>query len=198
MKDEFAQSAAENSSGVVESQVFDAGQELRQVTGDPQEVPERLERVEAALGLVLDHLQSMTEGTQILEVEHSRSMLSSIALGISAVALIALWSIATLYPDIATGILRFTIGMSVMFLAAVVDLASASILRRAVGRAMLDKDPSRLVLGQGPWYRPLMPGYWSRIKREVPDFFHHQLARYSALAIYLVALAFLIWAAVLL
>ncbi|MCL0076743.1 hypothetical protein M1O12_01775 [Dehalococcoidia bacterium] len=191
MKDEFTESAAENTSPPVESQLFGIGQE-------PQQVAERLGRMEAALELVLDHLQSQTEGTQILEIEHSHSMLSSIALGISAVSLIALWSIATIYPDIATGILRFTIGMSLIFLAAVVDLASASILRRAVGRAMLAKDPSRLVFGRGPWYRPFLPGYWARIKREVPDFFHHQIARYSALAIYLVALAFLIWAAVLL
>ncbi|MCL0065482.1 hypothetical protein M1N79_01140 [Dehalococcoidia bacterium] len=181
------QSSAEDTSPPVESQVSNTGQE-------PQQLAERLGRMEAALELVLDHLQSQTEGTQILETQHSHSMLSSIALGFSAVALIALFTIATIYPDFATGILRFTIGMAVMFLAAVVDLTSASLLRRAVVRAMLAKDPSRLVFGRGHWYRPLMPGYWSRIKREVPDFFHHQLARYSALVIYVIALAFLIWA----
>ncbi len=198
MKDEFTESATENTSGPVDTQVSDTGQQPRQGAGNPQEVTERLGRVEAALGMVLDHLQALTEGTQILEVEHSRSMLSSIALGFSAVALIALWSIAIIYPDIATGMIRFNIGMALIFLAAVVDLASASILRRAVGKAMLNKDPSRLVLGQGPWYRPLLPGYWARIRREVPDFFHHQIARYSALLIYLIALAFLIWATILL
>jgi len=149
MKDESTESAAENTSPPVESQLFGTGQEPQQVAEQP-------------------------------------------------VSLIALWSIATIYPDIATGIVRFTIGMSLIFLAAVVDLTSASLLRRTVGRAMLAKDPSRLVLGRGPWYRPFLPGYWARIKREVPDFFHHQLLRYSALAMYLVALAFLIWAVVLL
>ena len=195
MEDEFT----ENSKGITppsaESRASDTENDKAPDTpGESQEVPERLERVEAALRLVLDHLQTVTKGTEILEAEHSRSILSSIALGISAVALLALWSIAILYPDIATDILRFSIGMSLLFLAAVVDLASAPLLRKAVNRAVLEKDPSRLILGQGYWYRFLLFGYWARIKSESPNFFSYQVVRCSAFVIYLVAGAFLIWA----
>jgi hypothetical protein len=197
MKDEFTERATEKPSAPVASQVSGIRQGTKQVEEGPQEIPERLVRVEAALGLVLDHLQALTEGTQILESQHSRSMLASIALGFSAVALLALWSLATVHVDHAIGILRFTIGMSLMFMAAMVDLASASLLRKAVGRAMLDKDPSHLVLRQGPWHRALTPGYWATLRRKVPGFFNYQIARCSALLIYLIALGFLIWAMIL-
>ena len=188
MEDDLTQSSAGKTSSPSEGQFSDAEQVSQQVT-------ERLERMEAALDLMLNHLQSQTEGSQMLEAEHSHSMLSSIAIGISAVALIALFTLAAIHYEHAAGIIRFTIGMSLMFLAAVVDLASASLLRRAVSRAVLVKDPSRLIfVGRGPWYRPLMPRYWSTIKREAPDFFHHQLVRYSSFLIYVIALSFLIWA----
>ena len=159
-----------------------------------QDVPERLERVEAALGLVLDHLQTVTKGTEIIDAEHTRSLLSSIALGISAVALIALWSIAISLPDIAADILRFSIGMSLLFLAAVVDLASVPFLRKAINRATLEKDPSRLLLGQDSWYRVFSLNYWKEIKKDSSDFYHYQLVRCFALLFYLLAGAFLIWA----
>jgi len=187
MGDEFAQKSQEHITPSIEPQPL-------ATKLDPQQVAERLGRMEAALNLVLDHLQSQTEGTQMLESQHSHSMLSSIALGFSAVALIALFTIATIYPVFATGVLRFAVGMAVMFLAAVFDLISASLLRRAVTRAMMAKDPSRLVFERGQWFHLFTPSYWARLRREVPDFYHHQVARYLSLAIYITALAFLIWA----
>ena len=69
------------------------------VAGDPKGTADRLERVEAALGLLADHLQTSTKGSEILESEHSRSLLSSIAFGFSAIALIAMWSVDLAIED---------------------------------------------------------------------------------------------------
>ncbi|MDY6911624.1 MAG: hypothetical protein SVM79_04625, partial [Chloroflexota bacterium] len=135
-----------------------------------------------------------TRGTEILEAEHSRSLLSSIALGFSAIALIALWSIDLARDDIDIDLIRFTIGMSLLLLASVVDLFSSSLLRRAVHQSVLEKEPSSLSSWQGQWYRFFSPGYWATIKRETPKFYRYQSVRSLAFAIYLLAGAFLIWA----
>lgn len=161
-----------------------------------QDVNERIQRVEASLKLVLDHLQTMTRGGEILEMEYSRSVLSSIALGISAVSIIALWSISLLAPERAADIVRFTIGMSFLFLASVVDLAAAPLLRRAINRAIAEQDQSLLDVRKGGWYRWFFPRYWSTLKRTSNVIFYHEIVRRSAFALYIVALGFLIWAAV--
>lgn len=168
--------------------------ESRKAEGNPD--ADRLERVEAALALLADHLQTSTKGSEILEAEHSRSLLSSIALGFSAIALIAIWSIDLARDDVDVDLVRFTIGMSLLLLASAVDLLSASLLRKAVHRAILEKEPSQLVLwhGQGHWNRFLKSSYWATIKDQSPEFYRHQLMRHSALAIYILAGVFLIWA----
>ncbi|MFP3975018.1 MAG: hypothetical protein ACLFVK_02210 [Dehalococcoidia bacterium] len=161
-----------------------------------QDVNERVQRVEASLKLVLDHLQTMTRGGEILEIEYSRSVLSSIALGISAVSIIALWSISVLAPERAIDILRFTLGMSLLFLASVVDLAAAPLLRRAINRAIAEQNPSLLTVRKGGWYRWLFPKYWATLKKTSNVIFYHEIVRRSAFVLYVVALGFLIWAAV--
>lgn len=160
----------------------------------PESPQERLERVEAALGLVLDHMKTATKGSEILEAEHTRNLLSSIALGLSSVALLALWSIALAREDIELNLMRFTVGMALLLLASVTDLASAPLLRRAVSRAILEKDPSRLVLSRRTWKSWFEGGYWAQIRRESRDFYHHQLARSAGLVVYIVSGGFLIWA----
>jgi len=155
---------------------------------------ERLERVEAALGLVLEHMKTSIKGSEVLEAEHTRTILSSIALGLSSVSLLALWSIALAREDIELNLMRFTVGMALLLLAAVTDLASAPLLRRAVNRAILEKDPSRLVLSRHSWRSWFDRDFWVRSRQESRDFYHHQLARFAALIVYIVAGVFLIWA----
>ncbi len=156
---------------------------------------ERLERVEAALKLLLEHMQTSTRGSDILESYHSRNILSSIAFGFSAIALIAMWSIDLASEDVNVELLRFTIGMSFLLLASVVDLASASLLRRAVTRAVVEKEPSSLVIWQeSSWYRFLRLSYWYKLRQQSKDFYHHQLAHCASLVIYIVAGIFLILA----
>lgn len=162
--------------------------------GETEPPREKLERVEAALSLLLDHMQTSTRGSEILEAEHSRNLLSSIALGLSAVALLALWSIALAREDIELNLMRFTIGMALLLLAAVTDLASSPLLRRAINRAVLEKDPSSVVLTRRSWRSWFHGEYWRSIKVQSPDFYHHQLARFTALIVYIVAGGFLIWA----
>jgi len=159
-----------------------------------EKTTDRLERVESALKLVLDHLETLRKGSETLEAHQSRTLLSSIALGISSVSIIALWSIAILYPDRFTEILRFSIGMSLVFLASAIDLGSTPLLRRAVSRAISENDQSRLVLGQGSWHRFFVPSYWAMMKKTSSPFFYHQILRCTAFVVYVVALALLIWA----
>lgn len=168
--------------------------EAAKQSGRKEETAERLERVESALKLVLDHLETMRRGSETIEAQHSRTLLSSIAFGISAISIIALWSIAVLNDDRFTEILRFSLGMSLVFLASALDLASTPILRRAVHRAISEKDPSFLILGKGPWYRFFLPSYWNSLKEEANSFFHYQILRCTAFTLYIVALGLLIWA----
>ena len=162
--------------------------------GEPQNVPERLERVEAALGMVLDHLQTVTKGSEILDAARTRNMLSSIALGISAVALIAFASIASTRPEISIDISRFSIGMAMLFLAAVLDLASGMLLQRAINGAIFRKDPTLLNNWQGPWHRFLRLNYWTRLKKTSIAAFYYQAVRGSAFAVYLMSGILMIWA----
>ncbi len=156
---------------------------------------ERLERIEAALKLLLEHMRTSTRGSEILEGHYTRSLLSSIAFGFSAISLIAMWSIDLASDEVNVELLRFTIGMSFLLLASVVDLASVSLLRKVVNRAVLEKDPSVIVIWQErSLHRFFRLSYWTQIKRESPDFYHHQLAHCAALVIYIVAGVFLIWA----
>ena len=81
----------ENDSAGNDEQGITLSDSAQPVTGDPKATADRLERVEAALGLLSTHLQTSTKGSELLEAEHSRSLLSSIAFGFSAIALIAMW-----------------------------------------------------------------------------------------------------------
>ena len=164
-------------------------------TEKPEAPGERLERVEAALKLVLEHMQTSTRGSEMLESQHTRSLLSSIAFGFSAISLIAMWSVDLASEEIDVELLRFTIGMSFLLLASVVDLTSARLLNKAVNRAILEKDPSSLVIWEeGSWQRFFQIGYWIQLKQKSIDFYHYQLARCVALVVYIVAGVFLIWA----
>ncbi len=164
---------------------------------DETEVPqERLERVEAALRLLLEHMQTSTRGSEILEDEHSHSLLASIAFGFSAIALIAMWTIDLASEDVDIDILRITIGMALILFASTVYLLAASLLRKAVNRAILEKDPSRLDICQSPWHHLFKKDYWATIKQSSSDFYNYQIARCVALVIYIIAGIFLIWAVV--
>ena len=162
--------------------------------GNSQEVPDRLERVEAALELVLGHLQTVTKGTEILEGSRTRNMLSSIALGISAVALVAFGSIAVSRPDISVDISRFSIGMALLFLASVIDLTSGMLLQKAISGAVLRKDPSMTANWQGAWHRFFRFNHWARLRKESNGAFAYQAARCTAFIVYVISGAFLIWA----
>ena len=161
---------------------------------DPQEVPERLERVEAALGLLLDHLQTVTKGTEILEASRTRNMFSSIALGFSAIALIVFGGITASDPDISVDVSRFSLGMALLFMASVLDLSSGMILQKAINGAVVRRDPTPLADWQGPWQRFFRIGYWLKIKRQSSSVFYYQLIRAAAFVCYILAGAFLIWA----
>ncbi|MDY6912525.1 MAG: hypothetical protein SVM79_09230, partial [Chloroflexota bacterium] len=120
MKDEFTGNGTEDELTPAENRTPNSPDErVVNDDGGSRIATERLERVEAALELLLDHLETSTRGTEILEAEHSRSLLSSIALGFSAIALIALWSIDLARDDIDIDLIRFTIGMSFLLLASV-------------------------------------------------------------------------------
>ena len=161
----------------------------------PEAPEERLERVEAALKLLLEHMHTSTRGSEILESNHARSLLSSIAFGFSAIALIAMWSIDLASEDIEVELVRFTIGMSFLLLASVIDLTSTSLLRQAVNKAILGKDSSSLVLWQeSSWYRFFHPSYWTQMKQKSTDFYHHQITQCVALITYILAGGLLIWA----
>jgi len=164
-------------------------------TGKSEAPEERLERVEAALKLLLEHMQTSSRGSEILEAQHTSNLLASIAFGFSSIALIAMWSIDLASEDIDVELLRFTIGMSFLLLASVIYLTSTTLLRQAVNRAILEKDPSRLIIWQqGPWQRFLKPSYWTQMKQISINFYHYQIARCAALITYIVGGAFLIWA----
>ena len=114
MESEFKAENLESTPPSDKSHAFNSTESAKgqDTKGEPQDVPARLERVEAALGMVLDHLQTVTKGSEILDAARTRNMLSSIALGISAVALIAFASIASTRPEISIDISRFSIGMA--------------------------------------------------------------------------------------
>ncbi|MDD5093221.1 MAG: hypothetical protein PHV74_02435 [Dehalococcoidia bacterium] len=161
----------------------------------PHDVPERLERVEAALGLVLDHLQTVTKGTEILESIRIRNMLSSIALGFSAIALIIVGSISASDSEVfSVDVSRFAIGMALLFLAAVLDITSGMLLHRTISGALVKKDPTPMIDWQGPWHRFFRPSHWINLKKESAAVFYYQAMRCSAFTVYLLAGVFLIWA----
>ncbi|MBT4510614.1 MAG: hypothetical protein HOC20_00195 [Chloroflexi bacterium] len=177
----------ENDSAGNDEQGITLSDSAQPVTGDPKATADRLERVEAALGLLSTHLQTSTKGSELLEAEHSRSLLSSIAFGFSAIALIAMWAVDLAIEDDDVEIVGFTIGMSLLLLAAVIDLYSASLLRNAVHRAILEKEPSRLVLIQQNWKRVFQLDYWKTIRDKAPEFYRYQIMRTTALSVYIAA-----------
>ena len=81
----------------------------------------------------------------------------------------------------------FTIGMALLLLASVVDLYAASLLRNAVHRAILEKEPSRLVLIQQSWKSIFQLNYWKAIREKAPEFYRYQMMRTTALSIYIAA-----------
>lgn len=166
----------------------------RDADREPQDVSERLERVEAALGLVMNHLQTVTKGSEILEASRARNMLSSIALGFSSIALIVLGGVEASDIDTSIDISRFSLGMALLFLASVLDLASGMLLHRAISGAVLNKDPKLMASWQGTWRRFLQVSYWSELKRESRTIYYCQVVRCSAFVVYLIAGVFLIWA----
>lgn len=161
-----------------------------------QDNADRLERVEAALGLLTDHMQTSTKGSEILEAEHSRSMLASLAFGFSAISLIAMWSVDLAIEDDDVELMKFTIGMALLLFAAVVDLFSASLLRTAVHKAILEKEPSDLVIWKAARQRIFQINYWSTLKKESPEFYRHRIMRAISMASYIAAGIVLIWAVV--
>lgn len=161
-----------------------------------QDAADRLERVEAALGLLTDHMQTSAKGSEILEAEHSRSMLASLAFGFSAISLIAMWSIDLVIEDDDVDLMKFTIGMALLLFAAVVDLFSASLLRTAVHNAILEKEPSDLVIWRAARQRVFQIDYWATLKKESPEFYRHRIMRVISMASYIAAGIVLVWAVV--
>ncbi len=157
------------------------------LSGEMEPQQERLERVEAALRLLLDHTRTSTKASEVLESNHSRDLLSSIAFGFSAVALIAMWTIDLAVEDSDIKIIEITVALSLFLLASAVDLLSGSLLRKAVQKAIVEKEPSRLVIWQGSWHRLFKISYWRMIRLESDDFYYQQITRCASFTLYLLA-----------
>lgn len=165
---------------------------------DAQDMSARLERIEAALKLVSQHLHATTRTAQVLGGQQVRATLAAVVLGISATSILALWSITALFPALLINLLRLSLGMSLLLLASVIDLWSGTFLRKAANIAILEQDPSRIGAQPGPFRRFFHRSYWANMRQKSSDLFHYHMVRYSSLALYIAGVALLIWALVLL
>lgn len=172
---------------------------MNEKTGEPEragiqeDVGARLDRTEAALRLVVGHLQAATRGNEIMSAEQTRIVLPAVGLGVSATAIIALWSIASGSPELAGRVLRFSLAMSLLFLASAVDVSSAAFLRRAVSKAVQQQEPDHPALHRDPWHRALRPGTWASARAASPDLLAHRVLRGAALVVYVLALLLTLW-----
>lgn len=160
---------------------------------ETQTPSERLERIEAAVKLVADHLQATSIGAQIIETEQTRRVLIAVALGISATSILALLSLAAIFPAVSSHLLGLALAMSLILLGSVLDLSAGNFVRTAINKAIQDRDFSGVALLSNPGFRLLRPRYWAKLRQASPDLFFHQLARYSALIIYIVAILYILW-----
>lgn len=155
--------------------------------------PESLERIEAALKLVVDHLNVSARAAQVLEPEQARIVLAAVALGISATSVLALLSLAAILPAVAPSLLGVAMAMALIFLGSVLDLSSATSLRKAVNKAVQERQSSGLALERGSWWRLFQAGYRAELRRISSDLLFYRWVRLATVVIYIIGVVYMIW-----
>jgi hypothetical protein len=180
-----------------DSAVPERGQGDEAAAAEATEPPSpSLERIEAAVRLVANHLQVTSRAAQVLEAEQPRITLTAVALGISATSVLALISLSVILPRLSTDLLGLALAMSLIFLGSVLDLSAGASLRKAVNRAIQGRDPSDIALERGPWFRLLQAEYWTKVRQMSPDLFFYYIVRASTLVIYAIAVSYMLWAVI--
>lgn len=152
----------------------------------------RLERIEAAVKLIADDLQTTSTAAQVIEAEQARRLLTAVALGISATSVLALLSLAAIFPVLSADLLGLALAMSLIFLGSVLDLLAWSFFRTAINIAIQNRDFSDIALRSGPGFHLFQPRYWAKLRRTSPDLFFHHVVRYSSIAIYIIGILYII------